>query len=64
MIGLKGPARAPKHEDAITSIRNAPQVFKPCVCSDRGFSCNCDSQECAYVPGCIVWQRSSHCLVR
>jgi hypothetical protein len=40
------------------------QIFNPVECSGRGLSCNATLDECLYAPGCPVWQRSYHGLVR
>ena len=63
IVEAEGPARAHNFEGT-TRYKKGAQVYNPLECSGRGFSCNCGIEECSYVPGCPVWQRSDHGVVR
>jgi hypothetical protein len=63
IVEAEGPARAQNSESTIRYKKGA-QGYNPFLCRGRGLSCNCDSEECSYVPSCPIWQKSDHNLVR
>ena len=62
LIDTKGAGHAQKSEGTVTTDSKGVQEYNPVACT--GLSCNCDLEECSYVPGCPVWQKSDRGLVR